>query len=790
MKNRPRGHSIILKKGIDNMRIFKKVFKIFMILLILLFVGITIFFMTFDLNSYRGMIVTKATEALGRPISIDSLSMKMSLIPTVEVKGIKIDNPTAFNQPKPFVQIDSMDVTLALIPLLSGNIELKDFNLSTANIILIDTAGKNNWTFGGAEQPVVPKPVVKPAVSGGDNILSRLKIDNISVKKLTLSYTKEDKTQNVTLLNASIKQLKLFSMTVLYDDKTVKLSGNLGDLAGFMAKKPNYTFSLNVEAFDTVLKTSGTIGDTANFRNMTVNISATGKNLKNTLAIAGQNSAKIPEVPFNIDGTIKGNLDGDIKVAPFAFMLDDKVKLTLDATASGLQSSLKVLANGTLDLSDKTLAASFGIKPMQMKFDVAATPEMIEIKTIDVAAGKSDVAVKGSVALKGSVPDIVASVSSSYLDADDFMAEKTGTAATMAAAEKPATKGPMFSPNKIDLSGLKAVNAKVTLAAKTIKVPEADYIGLNTALNLRNGILTVSDLIVKTEAGTVGGNITMNASQMPAQIAVKLGTDDLKLDMIKPVTAYVQGSHVASNLNLTTTGDSVQSFVGNLNGQILVELTEGTIVNKGFNSLPVIEELIKNKANPMSFSASDQVSKLVCGVVNLSVKNGVITSKDQIAIETSVVNFAVSGTINLPAEELSLTMVPSVVGLKNEAQRALQLTQIVKISGPFSNLKPSLDAQKTTQAAAQAGLEVLANKLAEKKGIELPVQKQENVGYNLCEKALGRPLKGQTQNRPVPVSAKTQEKTAVPAEPVQEKLPPKEEFKRQLFNSLSEALKK
>jgi len=42
---------------------------------------------------------------------------------------------------------------------------------------------------------------------------------------------------------------------------------------------------------------------------------------------------------------------------------------------------------------------------------------------------------------------------------------------------------------------------------------------------------------------------------------------------------------------------------------------------------------------------------LVCGAMNLNIKNGVISSVDQIALETSVVNFTVNGDINLAKED-------------------------------------------------------------------------------------------------------------------------------------------
>ena len=104
------------------MRLLKRILKTIMITLTVLFIGITIFFLTFDLNTYRGIITSKASQALGRPVTIGSMSMKISLIPTVVVKDIIVSNPQGdmFKDKKPLLTIDTMDVTLALIPLLSG----------------------------------------------------------------------------------------------------------------------------------------------------------------------------------------------------------------------------------------------------------------------------------------------------------------------------------------------------------------------------------------------------------------------------------------------------------------------------------------------------------------------------------------------------------------------------------------------------------------------------------------------------------------------------------------------
>ena len=67
----------------------KKFLLIVLGVILLLVIGVAVFLLTFDLNSYRQMISTKMTEALGREVSIGKLEMKLSLIPTIKIKNIQ-----------------------------------------------------------------------------------------------------------------------------------------------------------------------------------------------------------------------------------------------------------------------------------------------------------------------------------------------------------------------------------------------------------------------------------------------------------------------------------------------------------------------------------------------------------------------------------------------------------------------------------------------------------------------------------------------------------------------------
>lgn len=777
------------------MSIFKRIFKVVMILLLILFVAISIFFLTFDLNSYKGIITSKASEALGRPVTINSMSMKLSLIPTVEIKGIKIVNNAEFKDDAPLLEIDSIDATLALLPLLQSKVEIKSFNMATAKVNLLDKNGQNNYTLGSSDASVATQPVQTTQSAETDkkdifktvsDVLNRLSIDTIAIKTLLVTHKQDDKKQVLALMDVSVEQLKLVKMTVIYNGKTVKAEVNLGDFASFMSRRPNYSFSAVFDAFDARMELSGTIGDTINFDNMLFNLSIEGKDLKKIV----DNFVKLDKVPakeFSLKLIAKGDLSSQLKVYPITVILgENEATLSADMTLADLKKEAQIALTADVQITDAKLARLYGIKPMSASVDMIGNMQNITLNKLMLSGGKSDILMNGLVSLTDSVPAIKTQIVSRYFDINDFIAHAEPVAKKQnEMADAQDKSAPLFSDDKIDLSVLKQVNAQVAATLQYIKVPHIDNIGVAVSGDLTNGYLSVPSLTLRTPAGTIKGNVSLNAAQMPAKVQINMQSDELQLDAIKPVAEQVRGADVLTTLKLTTQGDSVKSFVSGLNGQVELEITKGEILNKWFNSLPVAMGLLENKSSGMNFSVTEQNSELVCGAVNLSVKDGVITSDNQIAIETSVVDFAVSGNVDLPKEELSLTMIPSVSNAKSAVQEALALTKIVKISGPFTQPAFSVDTKTAVQTAVKSGLTALANKVAEKQGIQLPTS-QNTGNIHLCERVLGRPLTGQTAVR---VAQPVQPKEPVATEPTPA-VDAKDMIKQQLLDSLTKALKK
>lgn len=773
------------------MKILKRILKIFMGLLVVLFVGITIFFLTFDLNSYKNIITTKASNALGRPVTIDSMSMKLSLIPTIEIKGVKIVNNDAFKDEPPLLEIDSINATLALLPLLKSKVEIKDFNMVTAKVTLVDKKGLNNFTLGatGATSSTAQNVQKKTKSSSQKdffksiaNVLNRLSIDKVSVKTLLITHTKDDKKTTLAFMDVSIDQLKLVKMTVVYNGKMVKMELNLGDVIALMSRRPNYSFSAKLSAFDTNVELSGTIGNTVNFDNLLFNVSVDGKNLKKLI----DNFVKInniPEIPFGVKLIAKGDLSGQLKIQPMTIILgDNSVAVSADVTLFDIKEKLRVVTLADVQVTDAQLAAQYGVKPFTARIEASSNDKNITLNKLALSGGKSDVLMNGVVSLSAAVPMIKTQIVSRYFDLSDFMTYQDIEQKTQG---NDASKVPtsLFSDKKIDFSALKNVNAQFAATAQYVKVPYLDNIGVAVSGDLKKGRLFIPSLNIRTMAGMVKGTVAMDVAQAPASIHVNIQSDALKLDAFKIISEQIKGVNVLTDLKLTTQGDSLKSFVSALNGKVVLEMTKGEIVNKWFNSLPVAMDVLQTKANAMNFSVSEKNTELICGAVNLNIKDGVIVSDNQIALETSVVDFSVSGQVDLPKEELSLTMVPSLGDAKSNVQEALDLIKIIKVSGAIAH--PSFEVD--TKTAVQSGLMALVNKVAEKQGVQL------NSGQNikamqLCETVLNRSLNVQME-QPQPKKKKVVVKKVEPQE-VKTPTDAKDIIKQQLLDSLSKALKK
>src|SRR5271166_2346414 len=84
-----------------------------------------------DVNQYRGQIQAQLQQRLNRPVQLGGMSLGVFPL-RVEVKDVTIGDDPSFGSKVPFAQVGELDVSVALLPLLSKNIEVESLELKQA----------------------------------------------------------------------------------------------------------------------------------------------------------------------------------------------------------------------------------------------------------------------------------------------------------------------------------------------------------------------------------------------------------------------------------------------------------------------------------------------------------------------------------------------------------------------------------------------------------------------------------------------------------------------------------
>ena len=151
----------------------------FVVVVVLLLAG-ALYALTFvDLGRFAPQIEAAAKDATGRTLKIEGgIHIGYSLVPTVVAEKISFGNADWGTRPQ-MLTADSLSLQLALLPLLSGNVDLREVALSGADIYLeTDRRGRGNWEFGEAA----------PAAPSGGGGLALAGIPQIEIADLRIAY--------------------------------------------------------------------------------------------------------------------------------------------------------------------------------------------------------------------------------------------------------------------------------------------------------------------------------------------------------------------------------------------------------------------------------------------------------------------------------------------------------------------------------------------------------------------------------------------------------------------------
>jgi uncharacterized protein involved in outer membrane biogenesis len=212
----------------------------------------------------------------------------------------------------------------------------------------------------------------------------------------------------------------------------------------------------------------------------------------------------------------------------------------------------------------------------------------------------------------------------------------------------------IFPDTHLDVSRVRAMDAKVSYRAASVDAGRLSIRALTLDISLDHGILAINPLDVTLPQGRVAGTIRLDARRaMPTEaIDIRLTNGRLEhLVAAKPGASPALEGGVYARVKLTSTGDSVRAAAAHANGAVTVVVPGGEI-RQTFAELMGIDA---TRGLYLLLTKSQKETPLRCAVADFQTRDGVMTL-DRAVLDTGVVTVQGSGDIDLRQETLNLQL--------------------------------------------------------------------------------------------------------------------------------------
>jgi len=126
------------------------------IIVIILFLAVVVFAATFNVNQYRGAIQSQLEKRLNRTVVLGDMHLGV-FPPLLQVQNLAIADDPKFNDAKPFVEAQGLNISVKLLPLLRKSVEISSLGLKRPSVELIkDMQGRWNFSTIGTPQKAAP----------------------------------------------------------------------------------------------------------------------------------------------------------------------------------------------------------------------------------------------------------------------------------------------------------------------------------------------------------------------------------------------------------------------------------------------------------------------------------------------------------------------------------------------------------------------------------------------------------------------------------------------------------
>lgn len=643
-------------------------------IVVLVIAGIVIAAFVVDVNQYKPQIEEQVAKATGRPFTLGG-DLKPSVFPWigVSISDVHLGNPPEFKE-KDMVGVDFFEVRVKLLPLLTGNVEMKRFVLKGAKITVIkDAKGKFNFegipptgeAVAGKVEKNEPETAQK---TGGELPIKNFMCEEFSITDGSLVWIdmasdvrKEVNQINLILEDISLDKAMNLDFSAIADNHPVGVKGAVGPVGPVPGKSP--------VAIDLAISLAETIQMTIDGR-----VELEGQAPGFDMALNVQ--------PFSVRKVLSA-LGQPLPLEPADSEVLKKIALALKLSGSTETVSVK---DGVLTLDDSKMTFSAQAKDFD-KPDLTLKATLDKIDLDRYLQMPSDT--EGAEAPKSAQPD-----------------QQTTGAIDYAPLRKLVMDG------RINIGELKAKNTRMQ--------------NIDIHVTAKNGIFRAAPISMDLYSGKIQVDGTFNVQGQTPKTAVDMNIANVQTGTL--IKDFLNKNLIEGVLNagikLNFNGDQPDRIRKTLNGNGELKFNDGAIV--GID----LANMVRNaKAAFGGQGTSDQKPRTDFSelLVPLSIKNG-LANIDGSKLNSPLMRIAASGDAHVAEETLNLRVDPkfvaTLVGQGDSQNQRSGITVPVLITGTFTKPKFAPDL-KSLLSTSVPGKEKVAQDLEEtKKKVTEDVQKK------------------------------------------------------------------
>jgi uncharacterized protein involved in outer membrane biogenesis len=311
-----------------------------------------------DFNSYKDLVASQVKAATGRDLVLaGDVKVAISLIPHLEIDQVSFRNADWGSEPQ-MLKLEKLEADVALIPLLSSQIRIRQIRLVGADILLeTDKNGQGNWVMGAATGGGTSAPLPE---------ISQVAIENSKLRWKN-GVTGKTRTFEVSKLTLAPSDA-IGNLAVAFDGKVdtvpISLKGITGTLANFTQGPLPINATGKIAGGDLAVK--GEVADPAAIKGIALEVTLAGKAASDLGALFGtslpplgayQLRTKVgnPDGKFVFDG-----LAGKVGGTDFTGRIEVDPAKTPVAINAALASSHLDLADLGIEPDEKSAAPSDG----------------------------------------------------------------------------------------------------------------------------------------------------------------------------------------------------------------------------------------------------------------------------------------------------------------------------------------------------------------------------------------------------------------------------------------------